>query len=64
MEIYLAHMVIFRVVEKFHLENYIHQNDILYVLTALLTLCGVICFAHIVKFYIINKIIDRFVVNK
>lgn len=64
MEIYLAHMVIFRIVEKFHLENCIHQNDILYVLTALLTLCGVICFAHIVKFYILNKIMDRFVVKK
>lgn len=64
MEIYLAHMVIFRIVEKFHLENYIHQNDILYIVTALLTICGVICFAHIVKFYIINRIMDRFVMNK
>lgn len=59
MEIYLAHMVIYRVVEKIHLENYIQQNDILYIVTALLTIVGVICFAHVMKFYIVNKIIDR-----
>lgn len=59
MEIYLAHMVIYRVVEKIHIENYIQQNDILYIVTALLTIVGVICFAHVMKFYIVNKIIDR-----
>lgn len=59
MEIYLAHMVIYRVVEKAHLENYIQQHDILYIVTALLTIVGVICFAHVMKFYVINRIIDK-----
>lgn len=59
MEIYLAHMVIYRAAEKVHLENYIEQNDILYIITALLTIIGVICFAHIMKFYIVNKILDK-----
>ena len=55
MEIYLAHMVIYRIIEKFHLENYIHQNDVLYIITSLLTIGGVICFAHVIKFHIINR---------
>lgn len=59
MEIYLAHMVIYRAVEKVHLENYIMQYDILYIVTALLTIVGVICFAHVMKFYVINRIIDK-----
>lgn len=54
MEIYLAHMVIFRVIEKVHLENYIGQPDMLYAVTSVLTLLGVICFAHVVKFYVLK----------
>ncbi len=59
MEIYLAHMVIFRIVEKAHLENFIHQCDLLYIVTSLLTICGVVCFAHIMKYYIFDRIESR-----
>lgn len=56
LEIYLSHMIIYRVVEKIHLEQYIQQKDFLYIATSLLTILGVICFAHIMKYYIINRI--------
>lgn len=59
MEIYLAHMIIYRVVEKIHLENYIAQSDILYIVTSLLTIIGVIIFAHVMKFYVINRIMNK-----
>lgn len=59
MEIYLAHMVIYRVVEKVHLEDIIQQNNILYIVTSLLTIVGVVCFAHIMKFYVIDKMVRR-----
>ena len=59
MEIYLAHMLIFRVVEKVHLENYIGQNDVLYVATLLLTITGVVCFAHVMKFYILKPVVTK-----
>lgn len=59
MEIYLSHMVIYRVVEKVHLENFISQHDVLYIVTALLTIFGVVCFAHVMKYYVVNKVIDR-----
>ena len=64
MEIYLSHMVIYRVIEKVHLEKYINQNDILYIVTSILTICGVICFAHIMKYYVINKIEAKFIKSK
>lgn len=60
MEIYLAHMVIFRVIEKVHLENYIGQPDMLYAVTSVLTLLGVICFAHVVKFYVLKYLTKVF----
>lgn len=56
MEIYLSHMIIFRIIEKIHLEQYIPQRDLLYIVTSLLTLLGVICFSHIMKYYVINRI--------
>lgn len=45
MEIYLAHMMIFRVVEKIHLERFIHNNDALYWSTLALVLLGTIILA-------------------
>lgn len=56
MEIYLSHMIIFRIIEKIHLEQYILQKDLLYIVTSLLTILGVICFAHIMKYYVTNRI--------
>lgn len=49
MEIYLCHMMFFRVVEKLHLERYIGNTDFNYWLTCILVLCGSVCFAVIWK---------------
>lgn len=52
MEIYLCHMMFFRVTSMMHMEKFIHQQDVLYVLTCIATLIGAICFSHIVKYYV------------
>lgn len=44
MEIYLCHMMFFRVVEKLHLENWFGDNDVQYWLTCILVLFGAGCF--------------------
>lgn len=62
MEIYLSHMVIFRIIERLHIENYIHNANLAYFITFLLTICGVICFVNITKSIIINKI-DSYIKN-
>lgn len=49
MEIYLCHMVMFRVVERLHLENYISDSNLNYVVTSVLTICLAICFAYCVQ---------------
>lgn len=45
MEIYLCHMMFFRVVDKFHLEKIISNNDMNYWTTCLLVLIGATSFA-------------------
>lgn len=57
MEIYLCHMVFFRVVDKLHVERFIADNNINYIATLALTLAGAIIFSHITKYYVLPKII-------
>lgn len=45
MEVYLCHMVMFRVVEKAHLERFIIDGDTLYVVTCILVIAGAIAFS-------------------
>ena len=52
MEIYLCHMMLFRVASMFHLERSIHNNDMLNVATCIATLIGAICFSHVIKYYV------------
>ena len=52
MEIYLCHMMFFRVASMLHMERFVHQQDVLYVLTCIATLIGAICFSHVVKYYV------------
>ena len=59
MEVYLAHMVVFRAVEKAHFESYIGQGDALYIATSLLTIIGVVCFAHVMKYYVLKPVVKR-----
>lgn len=56
MEIYLCHMLFFRVVGIGHLEKFINNPNLLYIATLICTLIGAIIFSHICKFYVIGKI--------
>lgn len=45
MEVYLCHMVMYRVVEKAHIETFISDADIHYILTCFLVIFGAIAFS-------------------
>ena len=51
MEIYLCHMMFFRVASMIHLEKFIGQSVVLYVVTCIATLVGAGCFSHVIKYY-------------
>ncbi len=55
MEIYLCHMVIFRVIERIHLEKVVGNAEVLYILTCVLTIVGAVIFSHVMKFWILPK---------
>ena len=59
MEIYLSHMLVYRAVEKLHIESRITQHDLLYIVISLLTIAGVICFAHVVKYKVLQPVVKR-----
>ena len=59
MEVYLAHMVVYRVVEKLRLEDFVGQRDALYAVVSLLTILGAVCFAHVVKYWVVDKAMAR-----
>lgn len=49
MEIYLCHMVMFRAVEKIHLERFIKDNILLYIVTCIIGIGLTILFSYYVK---------------
>lgn len=53
MEVYLCHMVIYRVVERLHIENYIGNENFLYVFSCILVIAGAIIFSWLMKKYIL-----------
>lgn len=57
MEIYLCHMVMFRVVEKVHVERFIADNNWNYIVALTFTLIGAIAFSHVVKYYVLPRIV-------
>lgn len=59
LEIYLCHMVIFRIVEKIHLEQYIKDNNILYILVCMIVLGGSICFSYVMKKHVLAYILQK-----
>lgn len=59
LEIYLCHMMFYRVVERLHFENTIADRNILYIITFVVTLAGAIVFSHIIKFVVFPKTIDK-----
>ena len=54
MEIYLCHMMFFRVASMLHLDKFIYNNDMLYVATCIVTLIGAIFFSHVTKYYVFS----------
>lgn len=50
MEIYLCHMMFYRVASMMHFDKFVGQSDVLYVVTCIATLIGAICFSHVVKY--------------
>lgn len=49
MEVYLSHMVIFRVIEKLHLNTVLGHGWLQYAVTVVLTICGAVIFSVISK---------------
>lgn len=59
MENYHCHMMFFRVASMLHLDKFIHNNDMLYVATCIMTLIGAICFSHVIKYYVFMRIENK-----
>ena len=62
MEFYLSHMVIFRVVEKLHLNTICENGCLQYVITSLLVVAGTICFSFIIKLLTVK--IEKWIINQ
>lgn len=58
MEIYLSHMVVFRLIEKLHLTTICGNGWLQYGITTILVIIGVICFSYVLK-KIINVVGKR-----
>ena len=50
--------IIFRDIEKVHIERFISQPDMNYIVTCIIVLGGVICFAHIMKYYVLQRVVN------
>lgn len=49
MEVYLSHMVMFRVIEKLHINTIFGDGWIQYAVTVILTVCGATVFSVLLK---------------
>lgn len=58
MEIYLCHMMFYRISSLLHLDRWIQNDDVLYVVTCCTTLIGAIIFSHVAKFHLLPYISD------
>lgn len=56
MEIYLSHMVLFRLSEKLALDHVSNHPNLNYVVSVIVTLTSTICFCYIVKYLILPKL--------
>lgn len=61
-EIYLCHMVIYRVLEKFHLVHLFGNGLLAYIFTAVAVICGAVVFSVCAKWFL-NKI-ETLIVNR
>lgn len=58
MEIYLSHMVLFRLVEKLSLDKLTDNPNINYAVATISTLALTVCFCHVVKYIILPRFIN------
>lgn len=58
MEIYLCHMMFFRIVEKLHSEKYIENNNLNYVVNCILVLLMAGMFSYAWKKYVEPKVVS------
>ena len=63
MEIYLSHMIIYRVVEKLNLLHIFSSDILSYCVVTLVVVCGTIVFAWITKF-MVEKLTERIFLKK
>lgn len=56
MEIYLSHMVLFRLTEKMGLDHITENSDLNYIMATVITLVMTICFCHVVKYNILPRV--------
>lgn len=56
MEIYLSHMVLFRLTEKMGLDHITENSDLNYIMATVVTLVMTICFCHVVKYNILPRV--------
>lgn len=63
MEVYLCHMMAFRCVEIFHVSRFIHQPDMYYLTTCVMTLSIAVAFSHVVKFKLL-PLIEPYIFKK
>lgn len=59
MEVYLCHMLVYRVIERVHIERLVADNNAVYCLTAGLTLCGAVAFSYIAKRQVLPPLMAR-----
>ena len=60
MEIYLSHMLFFRVVEKSHVDHLISNGNVLFVVTFLLTFAGALLFSLLWKRIVEPRVLHLF----
>lgn len=58
LEIYLCHMVFYRLIEKLHLTHLLGNEIFSYILTVIMTLCCAVVFSCGIK-YFLNKVVQR-----
>lgn len=49
MEIYLCHMLMFRIVERIHLENFIQDENLLFIVTCVAGIGASVVFSYVVR---------------
>lgn len=64
LEIYLSHMLFFRIVEKMHVDKIFDDANLLYWVTLVLVLIGTVVFSYVVKYHFFPVVGNLFVKKK